>query len=214
MSRFAVCVKWVDSMGSTVTWANSSLFTCGRNFDMHPHLKDRLPTMITTEEDPYDNTVEDIARAAEEAYAYLLEAPGTIAHVYCLMVTEEDIERAKARVMDMAAFHAELARRVEADVQALQAKQMPRAAKKAVRAVDKTAEKAARSEEKAVDKAAKKAATAEDKAARKAAEKAAAQKAAEEKKAAAQKAAEEKKAAEDKAAEEKRARLESDIVRS
>ena len=58
--------------------------------------KDKLPTMITLKQDPYQDLEEDRVLAAKETYAYLLNAPGTINAVYCLMVSDDDIERAKA----------------------------------------------------------------------------------------------------------------------
>ena len=58
--------------------------------------KDKLPKMITTAQDPFDDS--DMHKAAEEAYTYILNAPGTILKVFILAVTNDDIAEATARL--------------------------------------------------------------------------------------------------------------------
>ena len=97
----AVCIKWG---GEEQHWSNACLFTCGRNFDMDSIAKDKLPTMVTTNTDPFEDSLDGITKAAEEAYAYVLQSSGTIDSVFILAVTEEDITRARERRLSLGAW--------------------------------------------------------------------------------------------------------------
>ena len=46
--------------------------------------KDKLPTMITNTQDPFDESEADMHKAAEEAYTYILNAPNKILKVFCV----------------------------------------------------------------------------------------------------------------------------------
>ena len=68
------------------------------NFDMDGVTKDKLPKMITAAQDPFDDSEADMHKAAEEAYTYILNAPGTILKVFILAVTNDNIADATARL--------------------------------------------------------------------------------------------------------------------
>ena len=109
----AVIVKWG---GSWIHW-NGCLFTCGRNYLMEGVNKDKLPTMITLAQDPFQDIDEDLDTAALEAFSFLMTSPGLLLDVYCLMVTPEDIEKAKVRKQSVGdSLAAELDARFQSDL--------------------------------------------------------------------------------------------------
>lgn len=77
------CPTAVPSSTVLVLWGGTRLhwttilFTCGRNFDMDSVTKDKLPVMITTREDEYAGMGDDMIKAAEEAFEYLIRASGS-----------------------------------------------------------------------------------------------------------------------------------------
>ena len=59
--------------------------------------KDKLPHMISTAQDGFDDTDEGLADAAGEAYEYILKSKGLILKIFCLKVTPYHVEAAQAR---------------------------------------------------------------------------------------------------------------------
>ena len=74
--------------------------------------------MITTCEDEYAGIGDDMIKVAEEAFEYLIRASGVVLKVFCLKVTDVEIERAKTRLASISDLEAELNARLVSDMDA------------------------------------------------------------------------------------------------
>ena len=98
-------LRYVADKNCGVVWAGEQqmhtsaacVIISGRNFDLDGVSVTRIPRMITTCQDPYGDTAEDLQALAEEAYQELMNAKGKILYVFSLSITDEQLLAAKEK---------------------------------------------------------------------------------------------------------------------